>query len=130
MPCLKNRRILLVDDEPAVRRSTRLFLEEEGFECREAEDAREALALLDGGLQVDLIVSDYQMPVISGLDFLKALSYRVNGQHIPVILNSGNVTNEMERQAGEMGAFAVLKKPIDYREFLGKVCRACTLPYE
>ena len=115
---LKNSHILLVDDDPAVRRSTRLILENEGYDCREADGGVEALALLDGGLRVDVIVTDLHMPVIDGLSFMKALSYRLNGQGIRVILISGSLTKEVERQVLEWGAFAILEKPLDYPQFL------------
>ncbi|MFZ1747544.1 MAG: response regulator, partial [Nitrospirales bacterium] len=68
--------ILLIDDDRPYRQALRLYLESHGFTAKEAEDGREALVLLDGGLDVDIIISDYHMPVINGLDFLKALSYR------------------------------------------------------
>lgn len=114
----QNSRILLVDDDQAIRRSTRLILENEGYECREADGGVEALALLDGGLHVDVIVTDLHMPAINGLDLMKALSYRVNGQGIRVILISGNLNGEIERQVLESGAFAVFDKPLDYPRFL------------
>jgi len=114
----QNARILLVDDDQAIRRSTRLILEHEGYECREADGGVEALALLDGGLHVDVIVTDLHMPDINGLNFMKALSYRVNGQGIRVILISGNLNLEMEREVLECGAFAVFDKPLDYPRFL------------
>lgn len=114
----KNARILLVDDDQAIRRSTRLILEHEGYECREAEGGVEALALLDGGLHVDVIVTDLHMPAINGLNFMKALSYRVNGRNIRVILMSGNLNVDMEREVLERGAFAIFEKPLDYPQFL------------
>lgn len=114
----KNARILLVDDDQAIRRSTRLILEHEGYECREADGGVEALALLDGGLHVDVIVTDLHMPAINGLNFMKALSYRVNGRGIRVILMSGNLDSEIERQVLERGAFAIFEKPLDYSRFL------------
>ena len=114
----QNARILLVDDDQAIRRSTRLILENEGYECREADGAVEALAMLDGGLRVDVIVTDLHMPDINGLNFMKALSYRVNGRGIRVILISGNLNGETERQVLESGAFAVFDKPLDYPRFL------------
>ena len=49
---------------------------------------------------------------------MKALSYRVNGQKIRVILISGNLNAEMEREVLESGAFAVFDKPLDYPRFL------------
>ena len=66
--------ILLIDDDRSLRLALRLYLESCGFTCKEADDGLEALVLLDGGLDVDLIISDYHMPVINGLNFLKALS--------------------------------------------------------
>jgi len=117
--------ILLIDDDQPLRRALRLHLENSGFDCKEADDGLEALALLDGGLSVDLILSDYHMPIINGLNFLKALSYRVNGQDIRVILLSGNMTKDMEHEAKEAGAFEVFAKPYDHQELLALVKRAC-----
>lgn len=117
--------ILLIDDDRSVRRALRLHLENSGFHCKEADDGLEALALLDGGLSVDLILSDYHMPVINGLNFLKALSYRVNGQDIRVILLSGHMTKSMEQEAKQAGAFEVIAKPYDHLELLTVVKRVC-----
>ena len=117
--------ILLIDDDRSFRRALRLYLENYGFTCKEVDDGREALVLLDGGLDVDLIISDYHMTVINGLNFLKALSYRVKGQGVRVILMSGNITNEIDQEAKQAGAFALLVKPYDHQELLTLVSRAC-----
>ncbi|WNM58787.1 response regulator [Candidatus Nitrospira allomarina] len=116
--------ILLIEDDRPYRQAMRLYLESHGFTAKEAEDGREALVLLDGGLDVDIIISDYHMPVINGLDFLKALSYRVKGQDVRVILVSGNMTKEIEKEAKQAGAFALLSKPFDFQELLTLVSRA------
>ncbi len=119
-----NKPILLIDDDRPYRQALSLYLENHGFTSKEADDGREALVLLDGGLDVDLIISDCHMPVISGLDFLKALSYRVKGQDVRVILVSGNMTKEIEKEAKQAGAFALLAKPIDFQKLLALVSRA------
>ena len=119
-----NKPILLIDDDRPFRQALHLHLEKYGFTCKEADDGREALVLLDGGLDVDLIISDCHMPVINGLDFLKALSYRVKGQDVRVILVSGNMTKEIEKEARQAGAFALLAKPYDFQELLALVTRA------
>jgi CheY-like chemotaxis protein len=117
--------VLLIDDDQPFRRALRLYLENCGFTCQEANDGLDALSLLDRGLNVDLIVSDYHMPIINGLNLLKALSYRANGQNVRVILLSGNMTKNMEDEAKQAGAFEVLAKPYDHQELLALVSRAC-----
>lgn len=116
--------ILLIEDDRPYRQALRLYLESHGFTAKEAEDGREALVLLDGGLDVDIIISDCHMPVINGLDFLKALSYRVKGQDVRVILVSGNMTKEIEKEARQAGVFALLSKPFDLQDLLALVSRA------
>jgi CheY-like chemotaxis protein len=123
-----NKPILIIDDDRPLRRALRLLLESYAFDCKEADDGLEGLALLDGGLSVDLILTDYHMPVINGLNFLKALAYRVSGQGVPVIVLSGNVTEEMEQLAHQAGAFAVMSKPYDSQKLLAIVSRACHRP--
>lgn len=123
-PTLMSHLILLIDDDQPFRRALRLYLENCGFTCQEANDGLEALSLLDRGLNVDLIISDYHMPIINGLNLLKALSYRANGQNVRVILLSGNMTKNMEYEAKQAGAFEVLAKPYDHQELLALVSRA------
>jgi CheY-like chemotaxis protein len=125
---IMNKPILIIDDDRPVRRALRLFLESHAFDCKEANDGLEGLTLLDGGLSVDVILSDYHMPVINGLNFLKALAYRVSGEGVLVILLSGNMTKEMEQIAKKAGAFAVMAKPYDPQELLETISRACNRP--
>jgi len=123
-----NKPILIIDDDRPARRALRLLLESHAFDCKEADDGLEGLTLLDGGLSVDLILSDYHMPVIDGVNFLKALAYRVSGQGVPVILLSGNMTKKMEKIARQAGAFAVIAKPYDPQKLLAVISRACNRP--
>ncbi len=120
--------ILIIDDDRSVRRALRLLLEIHGFDCKEADDGLEALALLDAGLSVDVIISDYHMPAINGVNFLQALPNRLSGKDVPVIMLSGNMTKEMERSAKEAGAYVVMAKPYDSPQLLAVVSRACTQP--
>ena len=120
-----NKPILIIDDDRTVRRALRLLLESYAFDCKEADDGLEGLTLLDGGLSVDVILSDYHMPIIDGISFLKALTYRVSGRGVPVILLSGNMTKQMEQSAKQAGAFAMIPKPYDPKKLLATISRAC-----
>ncbi|MDH3462669.1 MAG: response regulator, partial [Acidimicrobiia bacterium] len=66
------RRILLVDDEPELRRMVRRYLQAEGFEVVEASDGRDALSRL-GGSTPDLVVLDVAMPGIDGFEVLQEI---------------------------------------------------------
>jgi CheY-like chemotaxis protein len=62
---IRGKRILLVDDEPSVRRSFRMLLEFDGHAVTEARDGAEALDLYARG-QFDLVTTDFEMPVMKG----------------------------------------------------------------
>lgn len=124
-PCfIMEKSILIIDDDRSVRRALRLVLESHGFDCKEADDGLKGLALLDRGLSVDVILSDYHMPGLDGVNFLKALAYRANGQKVPVILLSGNLTKKIEGIAKQTGAFDVITKPYDPERLLTLISRA------
>ena len=122
------KRILLVDDDEMARQAMKLFLEHHGYACREAEHGSAALAWLEQGQNVDLIVSDNHMPVMPGMEFLSQVKARAPFGSIPFILYSGNITDELQRQAHQAGAMAVLSKPYKLSDFVVIVAQALETP--
>lgn len=122
------KRILLVDDHHMARQTLKLLLEARGYQIEEAENGAEALTLLQQHLPFDLVISDNQMPVMTGLEFLQHLAQQSYLSTHPVILYSGNLTQELELQARQLGVFAVLSKPYKINELLEKVQQACCPP--
>jgi CheY-like chemotaxis protein len=87
-----NGRVLLVDDEPLIRRVISGYLVAAGYVVRVAVDGLDAIAKLRAGLP-DLIVSDSNMPKMSGLEFLDVVRKRF--PQIPVIVISGSAANDL-----------------------------------
>ena len=122
------QRILLVDDHEMARKAMKHFLEHHGYACEEAEHGAAALAKLDQGPSVDLIVSDNHMPVMIGIDLLVQVKANPHFGSIPFILYSGNITDEMYQRAIEAGALAVLNKPYNFSDFVAMVKKALQTP--
>ena len=122
------KRILLVDDHELARQALKLFLEHHGYACEEAEHGATALAWLEQAQNVDLIVSDNQMPVMTGLEFLVQVRASPHFGSVPFILFSGYITDEIQRQAHQAGAMAVLNKPYDLSDFLAVLIKALDTP--
>ena len=102
--------VLLVEDEPEVRRITSRMLSARGYSVLEARDGGEALALLAGGTnKVDLLLTDAIMPGISGPELAVAVTQLVPG--LPVVVMSGYTDDELMRR-GDLGVEHVfLHKP-------------------
>jgi signal transduction histidine kinase/CheY-like chemotaxis protein len=79
--------ILLVDDDALIAASTAALLEDLGHRVVEAHSGKEALAILEEGLNPDLVVTDYAMPGMTGLDL--ALTLRVRDPELPILLATG-----------------------------------------
>ena len=118
------KRILLVDDVPAVRLSIRAALEAIGHQVLEAADGKEALELL-GNQAVDLIVTDLWMPNLDGVELLKRL--RAGNANIRVIaISGGGVRKPIDVSAAlaqTWGADAVLYKPFDNEDLVDEINR-------
>ena len=105
--------LLYVDDEPDLLDLCKLFLEREGeFSVITVTSAKEGLRILEEG-GVDAIVSDYQMPVMNGIEFLKMV--RMDFKDIPFILFTGKGREEVVIQAINNGADFYLQKGGDPR---------------
>lgn len=104
-------RVLVVDDEAAIREVLRLRLAEWGCAVRLAADGREAKRK-SRAFQPDLVISDVVMPGMSGFELLRSL--QEGDRKRPVILMSGFGTVEMAVEALRNGAMDFLIKPLDY----------------
>jgi len=100
--------VLYVDDEPELLQIGKIFLERHGkFRVDTATSASEAMTLLESG-NYEAIVSDYQMPVMDGIAFLKKI--RASGNTIPFIIFTGKGREEIVIQALNEGADFYLQK--------------------
>ena len=112
--------ILVVDDEDTVRNN--LFdLFAYRHTCHAAATAEQALAYLSVE-RYDVVVTDYQMPGLSGLDLLAHV--KETQKDTPVILISGLATKERAQQLIEMGAFDYVVKPFTLSEIENVVKKA------
>ena len=122
------KRILLVDDQQLAREVLKLYLETQGYLVEEAENGADGLAVIDQGHTFDLVISDNQMPVMTGMEFIQRLAQRSYLTTHHLILYSGNLTPELEQQARDLGVSSVLSKPYDFSELLVFVRQACENP--
>ena len=111
-------RILVVDDEPAIRRLLRTGLATQDYEVAEAADGEAALLALEAG-GLDLVVLDLGLPVRNGLDVLRTL--RERGDLTPVVVLSSRDDEAGKVQALDDGADDYVTKPFGVEELLARV---------
>jgi two-component system response regulator MprA len=112
-------KILVVDDERAVRESLRRALELEGYEIELAADGQEALNRLESEAEPDAVVLDVLMPGVDGLEVCRTL--RRGGSRLPVLMLTAR-TEVDDRVAGlDAGADDYLTKPFALEELLARV---------
>lgn len=116
-------RVLLVDDDHAVRNALRRVLEHRGYSVVSCSSGREALQRLASG-GFDAMVSDVLMPGMGGLALLRAV--REQDLDLPVILVTGNPDVSTATQAVEYGAFQYLIKPVTSERLDQVVARAAS----
>ena len=115
------KKVLLIDDDTQARAALRSVLESQQLECIEVGNGSEAIQWLTTQ-DADLIISDNQMPVLSGLDFLDQVQLQEKiPNEPPIILLSGHLNQEEKNRARKAGAFAILDKPCNFSEFLSIV---------
>ncbi|MDO9264892.1 MAG: response regulator [Desulfosalsimonadaceae bacterium] len=118
---VKRERILVVDDEEAIRNLLKQILEREGYECELAEDAEKASGFLSNK-RFDLVISDVQMPGKSGIQLLEEIKTRY--PNLATLLISGHSDNKTAASAILKGAIDFLVKPFQKEQVLITVSNA------
>src|SRR5688500_10621893 len=114
-------RILVIDDEPAIRSTLGNILEDEGHQAVLSDSAEDGLARC-AREDFDLVLLDVWLPGIDGLAFLERL--RAVDTSLPVIMISGHATIETAVKATRLGAFDFLEKPLSLDRVLLTVTHA------
>ncbi len=111
-------RVLVVDDEAAIRRALRPPLAELGFQVTEASRGEEALQLLHAGAY-DVVLLDINMPGIGGIETLRRI--RAFAPRLPVLMVTVREGEEEKVEALELGADDYITKPFSIRELIARI---------
>jgi two-component system, OmpR family, KDP operon response regulator KdpE len=110
-------RVLLVDDEPAIRRFLRLSFDAEGYQVEEAGDGKAALDMLQTKAP-DLLILDLGLPDLDGFEVIRQL--RDLGSSIPIVVLSSRTDEKGKVQALDLGADDYVTKPFGIDELLAR----------
>jgi CheY-like chemotaxis protein len=112
--------VLIVDDEPQIREIVKEVLVQNGHRVSEASDGLEAIERLTNSF-FNLIISDFTMPRMGGLGILKYL--RKNNLKTATVILSGSTISGLEDETHlkELGAYAIVHKPIELDELMETV---------
>jgi two-component system, chemotaxis family, chemotaxis protein CheY len=120
-------RVLVIDDEPDVRKSVRLILSKAGYDVIEAEDGEVGVQTVKSGenpLTLNAIICDLNMPKMSGMEAIPY--FRSQFPSCPVIVLTGAGTVDRATTLFKQGVMEFLTKPIDKDKLLGAVKKAMT----
>lgn len=117
---MTGRKILIVDDEPAIRDMLRIALEMAEFQVMEASNAREAHALITDE-KPDLVLLDWMMPGTSGIELARRLKRDEVTAALPIILLTAKGEEDNKIQGLEVGADDYITKPFSPRELVARL---------
>jgi chemosensory pili system protein ChpA (sensor histidine kinase/response regulator) len=110
--------ILVIDDSINVRRFLALTLEKAGYQVEQAKDGQEALEKLQGGIQVNAVICDIEMPRLDGYGFLARVKAIPALAHLPVTMLTSRTSAKHRQLALSLGASAYFSKPYHEQDLL------------
>jgi type II secretory ATPase GspE/PulE/Tfp pilus assembly ATPase PilB-like protein/CheY-like chemotaxis protein len=113
--------VLVVDDDPVIRRLGAAILEKIPLKVSEADDGAVAMAMVESGGDFSLMILDLDMPTMGGRDVLMRLRSNPATAAMPVIVLTGSDSREDEAAIMDAGADDYIKKPIDPARFMARV---------
>ena len=117
---MPDKKVLVVDDEIHIVQVVAIKLRNNGFEVLTAEDGQQALEIATSQ-KPDIIVTDFQMPVMTGLELIKELRKRSDTSDIGIIMLTARGFSIEDDQKDQLNISACLSKPFSPRELLEQV---------
>jgi two-component system, chemotaxis family, chemotaxis protein CheY len=118
-------RLLIVDDEPSIRKALRLTLNKAGYDVAEADDGETGIAEIgsgDNALMVDAIICDIRMPKVNGVEAIAF--FRAQYPSVPIIVLTGYPDVQLATELMKQGIVDYLVKPVDKETLLAAVDKA------
>ncbi len=117
--------IMVIDDSPTIRVSVEIALKSTGVEVKQAENGQDALdkikEITDAGGEIALCISDINMPVMNGIDFIK--EFRKVDKFTPVVVLTTEAEKETIQKGKEAGASGWIIKPFQAEDLVNVVKR-------
>lgn len=115
-------RILAVDDSPSMRDMVCIALTGAGFEVTQASDGRQALDLARK-TEFDLVLSDVNMPVMDGIELIRALRAEASYRHTPILMLTTEASLDRRKEGKDAGATGWIVKPFDPAQLIATMLR-------
>lgn len=117
---MSDKKILIVDDESAIREMIAVALEMAGYECLEADNARDAYTCVVDQ-RPDMILLDWMLPETSGIELARRLKRDESTADIPIIMITAKTEEDNKVQGLEVGADDYITKPFSPRELVARL---------
>lgn len=115
--------ILVIDSSASMRQLVSFALEDSGYKVMTAENGKDAIAKIDklNGLALSMVITDLNMPIMNGFDFIKELRSREEFRCLPVIILTTESEASKRQEREQVGADRWLIKPFTPQQLLGTV---------
>ncbi len=104
-------KILIVDDSVSMRQMTNMILSGAGYEVVQAVDGKDGLDKMSADIKV--IITDYNMPNMNGIEFIKAVRTGTVNKSVPILMVTTESENEKKQEGKSAGATGWITKPFD-----------------
>jgi len=112
-----SKQILIADDSESIREVLAFSLKSAGYEVLLACDGMDALSYFDGRT-IDLLLTDYHMPNLNGLELITQVRQLENYRYLPILVLTTESQNEMMKEARNAGATGWLTKPFNTEKLI------------
>jgi CheY-like chemotaxis protein len=122
-------RVLVADDDPEICTLIKTILARGPYEVTLCSDAESALVHIGKDAAYDILISDFMLPGISGIDLIKQVRHNPSTSRMPIVMISGHNNYAMDERAHEAGANAFLNKPFTVVQLRTTVQQLLTDPF-